>query len=727
MAEGQPVRVKLTATQRSHAQDAANAMGSDPIRAIVELVTNADDAYDGVATNRKGKIRIEWERHRKSPTILTVSDKGRGMTQEEMLHRLGRLGERTSGFEVGERRRGFFGRGAKDVAHFGPVRWESKRNGEHTQFGIEYRSGATDDGWYEDLSPVKKRDTGTRDTGTTVTLDIQPGFHCPLASTLMDRLRRHYALRPILEDRRGREVTLNGDKVVWEPPRGTLLADRVRMPITGYDGLECIVTVNECAESLDDNADWEYWRHSLLITSGRAAYEVFTGGKFARGPLAPYLGRLFGTVDVPGINELIRDYDDRRERGDDQTDMNPSPLVTRDRDGLARDHPFVAALYATIESALEPHLRRLREESERGTGARQSESQRKRFDQVSKVLNEYLEEDEDGEGIGGNLPPPGLSVIPALRVVEPGEPGRVSIRYRPEQPADEPPAVVVQTVDEDGEHDPVEVRMNAREGGAWFTSAYGVSGRDEYKVTELRANVDGIVAGGLIEWRSRPDAPLIESVQFDRASYGVRDGAQRVLRLLAPWDMVAAGDVTPAIVLEHYGEPGVELAARNLEFGYDEARHAGVCPVRVRGSGVGARARIVATVGGEDAETEVRVTTAAASGIRPLIDEFDVPQRAWLDGGTLKVNALDPSVKAYLGPKQDNWPGQETPHFNAMLAEILASAVVRHKLLNRYGEPHDVGRLFREYQNDVAKLLPRVHAALVPASERRAAEPWRRG
>ena len=299
------------------------------------------------------------------------------------------------------------------------------------------------------------------------------------------------------------------------------------------------------------------------------------------------------------------------------------------------------------------------------------------------------------------------------------------IRYRPEQLADEPPAVTVRMVDEDGEHDPVEVHMNARPGGAWYTAPYRAPGRDEGAVTGIRTSIGGDVAEGLIEWRSRPDAPPIESVQFDRASYGVRDGAQRVLRLLAPWDMVVAGDVTPAIEL--HGDPGVQLATRDLAFGYDEALHAGVCPVRVRGSGVGARARIVATVGGEAAETEVRVTTAAASGIRPLIDEFDVPQRAWLADGTLKVNALDPSVKAYLGPKQENWPGQETPHFNAMLAEILASAVVRQKLQRKYPEVRDVGLLFGEYQGELAKLLPRVHSALVPAADRQAVEPWRRG
>ena len=118
---------------------------------------------------------------------------------------------------------------------------------------------------------------------------------------------------------------------------------------------------------------------------------------------------------------------------------------------------------------------------------------------------------------------------------------------------------------------------------------------------------------------------------------------------------------------------------------------------------------------------EVRVTTAAASGIRPHIDEFDVPQRAWLDGSTLKVNALDPSVKAYLGPKGDGWPGQETVHFNAMLAEVLASTVVRHKLQSKYGEPYDVVRLFGEYQSRTREVA--ATGTQRPRPSRRAA--WR--
>ena len=723
MVETQPVRGELRTTTRSYQQDVENAMGSDPIRAIVELVTNADDAYVETSRNRKGKIRVEWEPRRKHPTILRIRDRACGMTRAEMEERLGTLGGRTSGFEAGQQRRGLFGRGAKDVVHFGPVSWESKRNGQHTRFAIEYDSGATKRWQLAELPAVDRRDTGT-----TVTLEVQPRFRIPRETTLIANLKRHYALRPILEDRQGRELTLNDSKVVYEPPRGKLLVDRKRLPIKNFDDCECVVTLSECSESLDDNQPWEYWRHSLLIRSGRAAYEIFEGGKFSRGRYAPYLGKLFGTVDVPSINDIIRQYDDFQEQGREPPESNPIRLVRRDRYGLVdrSDHPFIDALYKAIESVLQPHLERLREEAEQATGVHQSDSQRRRFDRVSRVLSEYLEEiDDDGSGGGGSLPEVGLNVIPGLRVVAPNEPGRVSIRYRPSEVLDESPTARVLLRDEDGEHDPVDLKMSPRADGVYFTCTHRSPGREEGAITELEVRVDGLVAEGLIEWRQLQDLDPIENVQFDRASYSVRDGAHRVVRLLAPWDMVAEGTVTPLIRLR--GDPGVHLVSQTppFVFGYDEAIHAGVCTVRVRGSGVGARARVVAIVGDEVAESEVRVTTAAASGIRPQVGEFDVPQRAWLEGSTLKVNALDRSIKPYLGPQSNNWPGQETPHFNVMLAEILSSTVVRHKLLTKYREPYDAARLFREYQDDLQRLLPRVHRALVPAAERRLAEPWR--
>ena len=237
---------KLIATKRSYQQDAENAMGAEPIRAIIELVTNADDAYQESflhnRRNKKGKIRIELDRRRGGkPTILRVLDRAGGMTRLEMSERLGRLGGRTSGFEGGAERRGLFGRGAKDIVAFGRVYWESKRNGEHTRFEIQNANQTR----LDELPPVEPRDMGT-----TATLEIQPRFRISQHATLLERLKRHYALRPILEDRQGREVTLNGTKVVYEPPRGKLLVDRARLPIKGYGSHECVVTIYESSDFL---------------------------------------------------------------------------------------------------------------------------------------------------------------------------------------------------------------------------------------------------------------------------------------------------------------------------------------------------------------------------------------------------------------------------------------------------------------------------------------------
>ena len=38
---------KLVVTQRAISQDAEQAMRGDPVRALIELITNADDAYQG--------------------------------------------------------------------------------------------------------------------------------------------------------------------------------------------------------------------------------------------------------------------------------------------------------------------------------------------------------------------------------------------------------------------------------------------------------------------------------------------------------------------------------------------------------------------------------------------------------------------------------------------------------------------------------------------------------
>src|SRR2546426_479865 len=115
-------RHRVSYGPRAFKQDASNAMKGDIVRGLIELITNADDAY---GDSTQGKIRVEVEHRRGAPWQVVVRDRAKGMRKARMEEAIGEVGKRTSGFETGARVRGNLGRGAKDVAAFGPVTFES--------------------------------------------------------------------------------------------------------------------------------------------------------------------------------------------------------------------------------------------------------------------------------------------------------------------------------------------------------------------------------------------------------------------------------------------------------------------------------------------------------------------------------------------------------------------------------------------------------------------------
>lgn len=117
---------------RAFEQDAQEAMRGDIIRGIIEAVTNSDDSYAQIHSNQIGKIRVEVEHRRGTPSNVTVRDRASGMSLDELRTKIAELGNRTSGFEQGAAVRGNLGRGAKDLAAFGPVLFESIKNDHST-------------------------------------------------------------------------------------------------------------------------------------------------------------------------------------------------------------------------------------------------------------------------------------------------------------------------------------------------------------------------------------------------------------------------------------------------------------------------------------------------------------------------------------------------------------------------------------------------------------------
>lgn len=716
MAKTRSRVIDIEVTARAQRQDAELAMGSDPMNAIIELVTNSDDAYSALDSPRRGKIKIEVERHRQEPTRITVRDRAGGMSYDELEERLGAVGRRTSGFETGAMRRGLFGRGAKDIVHFGQAEWQSVKDGRCSYFRLLFEGRFTGKA---EIGRVRLR--SDRKAGTDARLDVESRFTVPQHDNLLRKLRNHYALRPILQNPH-REVLLmdvsrnRTDRVRFEPPKGTQLVDE-ELPIPGYPGKSVTLSLYESSEPLaEEREDRDYWRHSILITSDRAAYEIFDGGRFAKDPYGFYLRRLWGHASVPGIAELIRSFDDAEEAGETPDERNPIRLVRRDRKGLVakKDHPFVDALYQVLEQALEPHLEKMKKAAEDAVG-RIDEGTRQRWDAAGAALAKLMEEEEGaGEGVEGHLPPFGLSLIPQVRIVEPEANARVSVRYRSpmtDPPAVETPVVGILQTDENNDQKEEDIRLENR--GGYFSGTCTVAGmgRKDGAVVQVAARIGAEETTSLVEWTHRPD-PEIDHLMFQSASFVVKDGQERRITLWSPWDLVTEGDDAARLAIT--GDPNITLpGGRSEQFVYDEKRESGRCAIRVRGHGVGSRAKLVATLGDQEAETEIRVTTAGVAGIRVELESARHPQRARLDAGTLFLNTRDPIVSRYLGAKNQNYPGQQTIPFNVMLAEIMVETASRN-VLQRSTEAIVPVELFGRHEEQMRKWLPKIHRVLVP-------------
>ena len=271
---------QLERTARAFQQDAWEAMRGDIVRALVEYITNADDAY--ARKGGKGRILVEVEHRRgDEPWTARVSDRATGMSLREMNEKIGRQGGRTSGFDQGAAVRGNLGVGSKDPACFGQVVFESLKNNEYGVYEID------DQG--DRLSSVKplrvtqdiRQRLGIPANGTVVTIQVSHPVSCPRHDNLKFLLSNNVLLRDIMRDLQ-REVFLahankpeaRPDRLRFEPPALTTRVSRRHVPLPGYPGAFADIEIGEAEEPFSDEGRRSPTRKSgLLIKGRRAIYE----------------------------------------------------------------------------------------------------------------------------------------------------------------------------------------------------------------------------------------------------------------------------------------------------------------------------------------------------------------------------------------------------------------------------------------------------------------------
>jgi hypothetical protein len=414
-------------TGRAFHQDASEAMRGDIVRGLIELITNSDDAYVSNGPAAAGKIAIEIEHHRGQPWKVVVRDRARGMRASEMREKFVSLGGRTSGFEVGLERRGNLGRGAKDLAAFGNVTFESVCEERFSRFVLQ-----TDGTWElareRAARPEDRNLLGIpRGNGLVVTVDVLPNIRCPRHDTLRQRLSRHFQLRDILSDRH-REVHLTNlndgtrDRLSYQYPGLPTVYDN-EITVPGYpNGATARLVLWRLPERSDEGPSDEGRANGILIKGGRAVYENTLFGLEGNVHAGWFSGRLV----CPYIDTLAREYDDRLQNAQLPTALNPAPIISRRRDGLASDHPFVIALKAAAEAPLRELVAAEAERARTESQSAESQSTRASLDrlanEVGRLLGEELREIEAEEvPTGTEGLPPLLAIVPEQVYVYMGE------------------------------------------------------------------------------------------------------------------------------------------------------------------------------------------------------------------------------------------------------------------------------------------------------------------
>ena len=745
-----PAEWNLGAEPRYKRQNMERAMRGKIERGLVELITNSDDSYRDLEDERKpvsGKIRIEIERRKKGQSsIVIIRDRAGGMSREEMFHKLGTLGRRTSGFEKGKARRGLHGRGARDVAAFGTVHFESIKGDEYNCLNIppSLKCHFTTPRPKKVTEDIRKKCGIPRGNGTIVLIDVQSRFRVPQHETLLKDFSRYYNLRDLFSNP-NREITLvdlnknRKDRLIYKYPAGEVVYDSdFTIPNHSDATAHLIIYKHETPfeqESLPT-------REGILLKSA-AAIHVCTYFGLESERLS---WRFTGELRCDFIDKLICEYDDREEANPDNPDHpanNPIRLLDPFRDGLILEHPFEQALYKKCKEILLPFIEELKSAEELLKRDVTNEKLEKKFNELSKEISKIFEkklteleeeiptEDIDDSkikklGIGLHIIPPDEHPI----IINQSETFSIVVKHF--ELLDESLPIDVISSDPDNikvRASPVFLKKLSDEGkvGRTTFTVKGTKVEAEAFVEARYGGYDNLVLVKVIEPPSRPSLP--EGLSFEKPLYHLRINKEKTLTLLLRTNAERNSCVISEITSDYLDivvKGGGKCQLRKTD---TPGIFIGKC--RVIGRQLKAKGNLTAQlVGFASAQTHIIVVEREQppSGVKlkfdPVEDDFGAVRYKWDDKEPylLLIGANHPSIRRYLGePTEYEYPGINSPLYHAVLAEVIAEALAFRLLSIHFKRDGQQGMLDYDstdlyYHKQFSEFLSIAHKILVAES-----------
>jgi len=704
-----PTEWDLGADPRYKRQNMERAMKGKIERGLVELITNSDDVYQDLEDSLEqisGKIRIEIERRRKGQSsIVRVRDRAGGMNREEMFYKLGALGRRTSGFEKGKPRRGLHGRGARDVACFGPVHFESIKNGEYNHLIIppSLRCHFSGPQPKKATADIREKLGIPRGNGTVVTIEVNNRFRIPQHETLLESFSRYYSLRDLFSSS-NREIVLvdlrtdREDRLTYTYPQGEVVFDD-EIVIADYPGVKAKLLIRE--HSTPFQQDMSPCREGILIKSAASIHDCTYFGLESD----PFSWRFTGEVRCQFIDTLVREYDDRDEANPDCPNHpanNPQRLLDPLRDGLIAEHPFARALQEECKRILRDLIASLRNAEAPPKRSVISENLNKKLDslskEISKVLERKLKDIEEellpGSELAGSIEKLaiGLHIIPpGEELIIVNEPKIFSVKVKHYEALDESLPISVESSDADIKvrASPVYLRRfseNRTVGATTFTIESSEVGAEAF--VEVRYDgYDNLVLARVVE--SPPPPTLPEGLTFDKPLY--RLGVNKEKTLILWLKTTELRNPTIAEITSDHSEIVIKGGAKcELRKADTQGVLMGKC--RIVGRQLKAKGNITARIEGfSPAQTRVVIEEREKSGVRlkiePVEDSFGSVRYKWDDKNpyVLKIGAKHPSIRRYLGePTEQGYQGSESPLYHTVLAEVVAEALAFNVLEKQF-------------------------------------------
>ena len=702
MKLGEPINLEITLRHFDFSRQHAIR---DVYDALVELITNSDDSYHRLYKRQLisedgGSILIEIREQRKGDTsLIVIYDRAEGMTLETMRNKLCYVGSRLS--EEGDR--GFMGRGAKDCTALGRMIVESIKDEKYykceltpkCQF-IPWKNGNSIH------SEMRGKLGIPRGNGTVMTLEVAPQHKIPHVETIIRDLPWHYALSDILSEHGPTKLlikNLNNKKmkpepVVYRQPEGELVCDE-NFIIPGYPEAKAKLKIWRSADPFEDPSE-RFRRSGLLIKGERAIYEcslLYSGLE-----KEPYAKRYFGRLECNYIDQLLNEYDKRRENKELQhPPENPFLLVDPHRqEGLRDDHPFVRALFQIPSEKLRWLIEKDKEKDKGAQREMASKETQKRLDELAKAASKFLSQQiEDLEELSIDdkvdeefFSKKGVLIFPTFLNIAIGQ--IRSLTFYVNRLIFDKEGQEIMVISDDPAVSvldaPFKLRLHPKRSDRLIGSfrIRGEALKEAVCIQTKSAGVPEAKATVKVVENKIEEHEFVAPLEFEHKLYHIKEGSLKTLRLFAKYPELVTQDTIINIVSSD--SESVPIKGRCHVVPVEGSNYA-VGEVTIQGRRLKEKnVEITAAINGDKAITKVKVTQKDESGI-PLRFELvpknlgGVYRAMWSiqNPNLLEISATHDSIKRYLSPEPP-YKGQEEPHFRVLLAEIIAESVCRKAL-----------------------------------------------